>query len=191
MPFKDLKKNREYARIYREKNREKINARIRLWSKSEKAQENKKKYYIKTRDKQLKYWVEYRKKPKNKKKFNEYFNKWINKKLKEDPHFKLKQNLSHRIYTALKVKGISKSKRTKELIGCTIDQLWQHLKSKFQPGMTRDNYGKWQIDHIKPCALFDLTDPKQQVICFHYTNLQPLWAVDNLKKGAKYETTNA
>jgi len=53
--------------------------------------------------------------------------------------------------------------------------------------MTWSNYGKgWHIDHIKPCASFDLSNPEQQKICFHYTNLQPLWAIDNIKKGAKF-----
>lgn len=186
MPYKDPKKKKEYDCKYREKNREKINARIRVWSKNEKAKEKKKEYYIKTRDKQLKYWVEYRKKPGNKKKFNEYFSKWINKKLKEDPHFKLKLNLSHRINLALKTKGVSKSKRTRELIGCTVSELWQHLEKQFQPGMTKENYGKWHIDHIKPCALFDLTKEEEQIKCFHYTNLQPLWAIDNIRKGKTY-----
>ncbi len=51
--------------------------------------------------------------------------------------------------------------------------------------MTWDNYGKWQIDHKIPCASFDLTDPEQQKSCFHFSNLQPLWAKDNNSKGAK------
>ena len=51
--------------------------------------------------------------------------------------------------------------------------------------MTWDNHGEWHIDHIKPCASFDLTDADQQRECFNYTNLQPLWAKDNLSKGAK------
>ena len=51
--------------------------------------------------------------------------------------------------------------------------------------MTRKNYGLWHVDHIKPCFSFDLTDPEQQKICFHYTNLQPLWALENIKKGKK------
>lgn len=53
--------------------------------------------------------------------------------------------------------------------------------------MSWENYGEWHIDHIKPCSSFDLSDPKQQKECFNYTNLQPLWAIDNLKKSYKYE----
>ena len=78
-----------------------------------------------------------------------------------------------------------------ELIGCTSDKMKAHLEAQFSPGMTWDNYGHpnggytagWHIDHIIPCAAFDLTDPVEQKQCFHYTNLQPLWAEDNLKKG--------
>ena len=80
-----------------------------------------------------------------------------------------------------------KSKRTTELLGCSFEEVWNHLESKFQPGMTKENHGLWHVDHIRPCASFDLTDPEQQKICFHYTNLEPMWAIDNLKKGAKYD----
>jgi hypothetical protein len=55
--------------------------------------------------------------------------------------------------------------------------------------MTFDNFGKWHIDHIIPCASFDLTKPEQQRQCFHYTNLQPLWAFENLSKGSKINLT--
>jgi hypothetical protein len=65
------------------------------------------------------------------------------------------------------------------------EELWCHLESQFQQGMTKDNYGKWHVDHITPCARFDLTQPTEQKKCFHYTNLQPLWAEQNLKKGCK------
>lgn len=62
-----------------------------------------------------------------------------------------------------------------------------HLESKFKPGMSWKNYGPvWHIDHIKPCAKFDLTDPAQQRECFHWTNLQPLFALENLQKSDKY-----
>jgi len=187
MPYKDPQKRKEYDRIYREKNRDKINARIRVWSKSEKQQKKKQEYTEKNREKLLKYWTDYRKKPGQKEKFKKYFNSWISKKLKSDPNFKMKMQLSHRVYMALKVNGISKSKRTMKLLGCTVTELWQYLESKFQPGMTKENYGKWHVDHIKPCALFDLTKPEEQAKCFHYTNLQPLWAKDNIRKGKKLD----
>jgi hypothetical protein len=71
------------------------------------------------------------------------------------------------------------------MLGCSVQELWNHLESKFTPGMTRDNYGKWHVDHIVPCVAFDLTDETQQLECFNFRNLQPLWARDNLKKHAK------
>jgi hypothetical protein len=183
MPHKDPIAKKEWYRKYRLKNKERLNARRREWSKSEEFQKKKKEYYLKTRERQLKYWVEYRKDPKNKKKFNLYFKKWINNKLKIDPNFKLKQQLSHRIFMALK--GKVKSKRTKDLLGCTIEELWIHLEKSFKPGMTKENYGKWHVDHVKPCASFDLTKPEEQAKCFHYSNLQALWAYENMSKGSK------
>jgi hypothetical protein len=183
MPYKNLIEKKEYNKKYRLKNKERLNAYRRKWSKNKNAQEKRKEYYLKTREKQLKYWVEYRKKPENKKKFNLYFKKWINNKLKTNPHFKLKQQLSHRIFMALK--GKVKSKRTKDLLGCTIEKLWVHLEKSFKSGMTKENYGKWHVDHIKPCASFDLSKPEEQSKCFHYTNLQPLWAKENISKSDK------
>lgn len=87
------------------------------------------------------------------------------------------------------VNGTVKSGRTSELIGCSIEQLMAHLESQFLPGMSWDNRGRWgwHIDHIRPCASFDLTDPLQQKMCFHYTNLRPLWAKENLSKGSRWE----
>ena len=75
------------------------------------------------------------------------------------------------------------------MIGCTIERLRNHLEAQFTDGMSWENYGKngWHVDHIRPCASFDLTDPEQQRQCFHYTNLQPLWATDNMRKSAKWQ----
>ena len=83
----------------------------------------------------------------------------------------------------------SKASRTHDVIGCTVAELSQHLQIQFTDGMTWDNYGRngWHVDHVRPCASFDLTDPDQQRQCFHYTNLQPLWAVDNIRKGSKWD----
>ena len=108
--------------------------------------------------------------------------KYLNRR-RTDPNFKILTILRGRIKDVLK--GHSKSDSTINILGCTIEELWIHLESKFTEGMTRQNHGKWHVDHIIPCASFDLTKPEQQVKCFHYTNLQPLWALDNLKKGKR------
>ena len=109
-------------------------------------------------------------------KLNDYFKN----QLRKNPTSRLLQNMRTRIWGSLR--GKSKSNKTKEIIGCSIEYLWSHLESMFSDGMTRENYGKWHVDHIKPCASFDLSDPEQQRECFNYKNLQPLWAEDNLKK---------
>ena len=84
-------------------------------------------------------------------------------------------------------RGAYKIAKTETLLGCTVAEARAHLESQFLLGMSWDNHGEWHIDHIKPCASFDLTDFEQQKRCMHYTNLQPLWAEDNLRKGARYQ----
>ena len=101
-----------------------------------------------------------------------------------NPAFKIRCNLASRLYSALK--GKPKSTTTMLLVGCDIEFLKGHLESKFKTGMTWENYGTWHIDHIKPCALFDLLKSEEQKKCFHFSNLQPLWAKDNICKGMKY-----
>lgn len=107
----------------------------------------------------------------------------------DDPQFRLGENLRGRVGSAIKKVDGTKCGKTLELTGCSIDELREHLESQFTEGMSWDNYGMygWHIDHIKPCAKFDLTVDSEQRECFHYTNLQPLWAEDNLRKAAKYE----
>ena len=69
------------------------------------------------------------------------------------------------------------------LIGCSIEELKQHLEKQFTLGMNWKNYGYgWHVDHIKPCAFFDFSKEEEQKKCFNYTNLQPLWATENFKK---------
>lgn len=116
----------------------------------------------------------------NRKKWNNYIRKYK----KENPSYRVSEQLRSRIRYALN--GKTKCKSTETLLGCSFEQLKRHLESKFQLGMNWNNYGKWHIDHIKPCALFDLTDPSEQMECFNYRNLQPLWAKDNLKKHSSY-----
>ena len=103
---------------------------------------------------------------------------------KYDIAFKMEIYIRNRIRRALK--GHKKPHGIK-LLGCSVLFLEDYLKKQFTKGMTWKNYGKWHIDHIKPCCLFDLSKASEQLKFFHYSNLQPLWARDNLKKGAKYE----
>lgn len=98
----------------------------------------------------------------------------------------LSNQLRCRMLDALTCAEAKKAARTFDLIGCTIEFLRNHLEENFQAGMSWANRNLWHIDHKKPCAAFDLTDPEQQKACFHYTNLQPLWAADNIRKGSRY-----
>jgi hypothetical protein len=107
---------------------------------------------------------------------------------KEDPLYKLKQNTTRRIRYALKVLNQNKKNRTIEYLGCSIDELKIHLENQFKPGMSWENYGEWEIDHIIPCA--SANNEPELLVLFHYTNLQPLWATENRQKSDKYERPN-
>lgn len=102
---------------------------------------------------------------------------------KENIHAKLSDVLRSRLRYA--VAGHKKSGATLDLLGCSPARLKLHLEARFKPDMSWANYGDWHIDHIKPCAKFDLSKPEEQRACFHYTNLQPLWASENIAKGGR------
>jgi hypothetical protein len=163
--------------------------------KKEYDREYRKKYYNKVRRDRYKNDYEYRKKIREAR--NEYGkrpeqkikrNLYLKNKLKTDHNYKLIHTIRVRIKDVLR--GHSKSDSTINMLGCTIEELWKHLESKFKPGMTKENHGKWHVDHIIPCAIFDLSKPEEQIKCFHYTNLQPLWAIDNIRKGKIYGSGN-
>ena len=105
---------------------------------------------------------------------------------RNDPDFRFRKNLRTRLWRAVRLGVGEKCGSTLELTGCSWAELRSHLESQFTEGMTWENYGEWHVDHIRPCASFDLTVDKEQKICFNYTNLQPLWAADNLSKSDKY-----
>jgi hypothetical protein len=107
------------------------------------------------------------------------------RKRRKNPSVRALESLRSRVNVALK--QAIKSEKTMTLVGCSMDEFRKHLESLFQPGMTWENYGKkgWHIDHIKPCASFNLMDPEQQKACFHWSNCQPLWARDNMRKGSR------
>lgn len=160
-----------------------------------------KKKYIAWQEKNSSYFVQYRKS--NKEKRKEYNKEWINKNKEKALNYKLnwralqrKTNPSYRLLNSLRcrlsgaLKNNKKLNSTIDLIGCSIQDLKIYLQKQFKEGMCWGNYGNpnknhsncWHIDHIAPCSSFDLSDPEQQKKCFHFSNLQPLWAKDNLSK---------
>lgn len=105
-----------------------------------------------------------------------------------DSLYRIKYNLRLRLRYVLKFN--KKLQRTDELIGCSTKMLNQHLEKQFTLGMNWKNYGYgWHVDHIIPCCEFDLSKEEEQRKCFHYTNLQPLWASENLFKSNKKTQT--
>lgn len=107
------------------------------------------------------------------------------KKIMADPALSLPCRLRHRIYLAVRKAAASKANRSMALTGCSANFLVGWLRLQLQPGMTIENYGEWHIDHIIPCNAFDLTIADQQKVAFHFTNLRPAWAEENISKGAK------
>lgn len=130
----------------------------------------------------LEYHGNYRKNNIN---YKERHNQWQNNKYRNDINFKLRKLLSHRINSSLKAQKTYKINKSVLLLGCSIESLKRYLESKFKEGMTWENYGKWEIDHIYPCSKFDLLKKEEQKKCYNYRNLQPLWKIDNRKKGGK------
>ena len=100
-----------------------------------------------------------------------------------DPVFALRERLRATLRCAIARQFTRKSARTFELVGCTPTELKAYIEALFAPGMSWANRHLWHVDHKTPISSFDLTNPAQQRLAFHYTNLQPLWAIDNRLKG--------
>lgn len=159
-----------------------------------------KEYYAENRESVLESKKEYYKNNKSniQKTHRGYYNKnkevivkhnisYINNRSKIDECFRLSRNLRSRLNKALH--GNYKSGSAVKDLGCSIEELKKHLESKFQEGMSWDNYGLrgWHVDHIQSLITFNLSDPEELKKACYYTNLQPLWAEDNLSKGSKDE----
>jgi hypothetical protein len=105
----------------------------------------------------------------------------------QNPRYKLEAALRTRLRCALRAQGVQKTENTFVLVGCSSEQLRAHLEGQFRPGMTWATFGvSWQVDHIRPCASFDLRLVEDRRRCFHFTNLQPLFVTENRSKGARW-----
>ena len=194
-------KNKEYNQLHKEKNNlkrreDRINNpqkyreqdRISKLKHADKVKIRKQNYYQKNKERiQAKQRAYKFASPENHEKHKAYFRKYGLARRKNDINFKLAENFRKRIHKVIKCE--CKSLHSAEYIGCSIDDFKQYIQSKFKDGMTWDNYGPkgWHLDHIIPLASFDLTDLEQQKKALNYTNMQPLWWLDNLKKGSKLD----
>ena len=160
-------KIQEYQKNYRENNKDKL-------KNHRENNKEKLKIYRENNKEKLKIYRE-----KNKEKINLYN---LNRR-KAEPLIRLKHNLGNRIRLAIKSKNFTKSNGTLEILGCDLKTIKLHLEKQFTKGMSWDNYNEWHIDHIIPCA--SAKTEEELIKLFHYTNLQPLWAAENMSKGKK------
>lgn len=159
---------KEYNSIRYKKHKDKMLLQSKRWVEKNRNQVKK--------NKQL--WYE-----KNKEEFLQKSLQYKKHRYKTDLSYRLTCNLRRRLHRA--IDGKLKNESALKLLGCSIEQLKLHLEKQFTKGMNWKNYGKWHIDHIKPCASFDLSLETEQKLCFHFSNLQPLWAKDNIRKSDK------
>ncbi|NDE13523.1 hypothetical protein EBZ80_01155 [bacterium] len=167
--YNKLEKYQKYRRQYYEKNKQKY------------AENNK-------RDRQqhpLKYFLRGKKyREQNREFLNKYHREWKHKKRQRNLNYKIKENLSRRIRYALTNEGCQKTAPTLSLLGATdIESVRIYLEARFEIGMTWRNYGtSWHIDHIFPCVSWNLCDSYENLLCWNYRNLAPLWSFANQSK---------
>lgn len=162
-----------YGKEWYKNNKEKVKAR-------------KDQYYKDNRDKEIQRALKWNKE--NKEKAAEAHKQWskrskyYTKKYQNDVQYRLTTILRNRLCSALK--HHFKTGKTLELLGCSVEDFRQYIEQQWQPGMSWENHSLkgWHIDHIKPLSSFDLSNPEELKKAAHYSNLQPLWAVDNLNK---------
>lgn len=169
---------------YREKNKEKESKRHSLYRKNNKDKVNA--YQRKIRlgvkgDGIAEYHKDYRKN--NHERIQSQVNNWHKNERKTNYVFSMRKRMSCLIGGALRKKGYAKKSLTFEILGCDYETFANHIESQFKDGMSWENRSEWHIDHIIPLAS---AKTESEVLALnHYTNLQPLWALDNIKKGAK------
>lgn len=181
MPYKDPQKRKENGRLYYQNNKAKIRELNKKWRKEN--PEKSADIYARYRKTEKRRNVAREWARKNRKTGMERFVERYN----SDPQFNLAIKFRRRIYMAIRGQYTKRAKTTIELLGCSYQELKKHIEQQFTEGMTWEVLlkGKIHIDHILPLASFDLTKEEEQKKAFHYSNLQPLWAKENMRKGTK------
>ena len=189
-------KNKEYMKEYYQKNKERLDKSHKEWclKNKEHRKEYKKEWSLKNKEYMKEYKKEWRLKNREHiKQYNlnnrDHKNEWQRNRKKTNPYFRIACNMRTAMSSALR--GREKSSRTMKIIGCTAEELFEHLESspKWEPWMTRENYGRggWDVDHIIPVTRWCKNCPLQFALCWDKSNLQPMEHIANLKKGNRYE----
>lgn len=192
-PCKSEKKRAAYS-----VNAENIKARVAAYrvANPEKTADAKRAAYLKKHDQyKAKFRAAYRRDPDRKKKYQSEYRRnnllavnaatarYKRERLRSDPLFRAEYSMRSRVFQAFRNKRLPKRGRTLEILGCGWNELKAHMEERFTEGMSWDNYGSWHVDHIIP--LSSATSEAELVRLCHFTNLQPLWAADNIRKGAR------
>jgi hypothetical protein len=169
--------NREYFTNYRETNRDEILLKLKIWR--ENNPEKRKEYYQKNIDKEKNYSIEYRKNNK------EYYRIYQNIRYSNDDLYKLRKLITSRISKKINKINEDNTQKTIEILGCSISFLKTFIETQFKDGMSWENHGLfgWHIDHKIPLSSAK-NSLELEKLC-HYTNLQPLWAEENISKRDK------
>lgn len=178
---------KEMHKIWVSKNQEHVKGKMKQWLENNKEykKQTDKEYRIKNWEKKKEQSREWKRKDYQDLKTNP-------ERIQEFIEYKIHKNTGRRIREIL---GQSKSNRCLEYVGCSLEQFKKHIEEQFLEGMSWDNYGEdknksrvnaWHIDHKIPCKAFNLSNENEVKACFNYRNLRPLWATDNIIKGATY-----
>lgn len=158
--------NKEKRRAYYEANKDKIKEAKKAYyqANKDKIKEAKKAYYEANKDK-----------------INTRHAIYCSTRRKTDELFAMRRGLGTRMRMALTAKGFKKKSKTADMLGCDIHTFKRHIEKQFTKGMSWNNRSEWHLDHIVPCASANTED--ELIKLFHYTNIQPLWAKENMSKG--------
>lgn len=182
---KNKEKHLERGKIHYNENKEKYakNKKIYRLINKDKIRESGAIYYQLNKERIIQNVSEYR--IKNKDKLREKKKEYVKRRKKNEPLFKFKIIVRGIVCNSFKRRkgAYNKTLRTEEILGCSLFEFKEYITSRFSEGMSMDNHGEWHLDHIIPLAT---AKTEEDIIKLnHYTNFQPLWAIDNLRKGYK------